>query len=423
MANLVWEMVSQVRSAYVLIKDLPYPSFESDTLTLRRPHSFEGANGKASQMKSLLMFVFVLFRYSDAGADPDTIQFLNHHLKFIKMAQTSPTEMKGLFEYQGKGSIEDKFILLAAGVNPTPPRDFKDYVDQFVSQEKTRHITEKIIPITKLLTPNVKANSAIAYVEHTMGSKSDYLYCIEKFENKKTQILSLDFCMGVLQSGPGDPIILKLIAEGQKSQPEIIKELENYKFPIHVVNVDDKGKMTQGFPSSEQTSSVAPTVPLQRPKTPVLWGKDVDVTSSVINGIKVPHSLPGPDISDLKGTDSDHNGVRDEVDRALANSYGKYKPMYQGAMKLARFYQTWFDHESLSDEQLKKLVIEESRILWCLQQIPPDPKGDPRVTGLVAAKEVNFRTFSSTLRMNFRRRLFAPLKPFPVPTGGPCNDF
>lgn len=56
----------------------------------------------------------------------------------------------------------------------------------------------------------------------------------------------------------------------------------------------------------------------------------------VINGIPVPPD-PGPTVdATLAGIDANHNGVRDDVERAIAAKYGANKQEWAAVMQIAR---------------------------------------------------------------------------------------
>lgn len=74
--------------------------------------------------------------------------------------------------------------------------------------------------------------------------------------------------------------------------------------------------------------------------TPFLADSIVD-TRTVINGIKVP-PVPDPKINNatIAGVDSDNNGVRDDIDRLVAEKFGDNPLRYQGVIELERNLQS-----------------------------------------------------------------------------------
>lgn len=67
------------------------------------------------------------------------------------------------------------------------------------------------------------------------------------------------------------------------------------------------------------------------------------VSQLIINGVAVP---PEPDTianATLLGVDSNHNGVRDDVERQIATTYGAKANQYTAAMQVAKFNQAYLE--------------------------------------------------------------------------------
>lgn len=73
-------------------------------------------------------------------------------------------------------------------------------------------------------------------------------------------------------------------------------------------------------------------------------------TRTVINGIKVP-PMPDAKINDatIAGVDTDHNGIRDDVDRALAELFGGDMRQYQSAYAVAKMLEDVISHHDNSN--------------------------------------------------------------------------
>ena len=133
----------------------------------------------------------------------------------------------------------------------------------------------------------------------------------------------------------------------------------------------------------------------------------------VINGIAVP---PEPAASVVNaspaGVDSNSNGIRDEVDRALARSYGSNPSEYGTAVVYARKRQEVFTLGTLTQAQARAAVAYELAAYQCLRA---------RVGASMArsiSAEIEFRTFNITTRSAARQQLVESAGVFILPETG-----
>jgi hypothetical protein len=140
-------------------------------------------------------------------------------------------------------------------------------------------------------------------------------------------------------------------------------------------------------------------------------------TGRQINGINVPDQpTPAQANATLAGVDTNANGVRDEVDRALASSYGTTAAHYNAAMTYAVNAQKWLANEPVTQEQAQAAIAKELAIFTCLKsQVGVD-------TARIIVQEVDLRTFNIRSRMLERQRLLqiAGVFELPISGGGSC---
>ncbi len=137
-----------------------------------------------------------------------------------------------------------------------------------------------------------------------------------------------------------------------------------------------------------------------------------------INGNIVP-AEPSQALVNVKlaGVDTDGNGVRDEVDRAIARSYGKKASEYKAAIEYAAKTQTVLGHSALSEAQAQAVIFKELEAYECLKSQVG------RETARIIAAEVELRTYhprSRSLEAN-RVRQTAGVHVLPDTGTGSCN--
>lgn len=135
---------------------------------------------------------------------------------------------------------------------------------------------------------------------------------------------------------------------------------------------------------------------------------------AVINGVPVPAD-PGPAASStIVGVDANADGVRDEVERALAKSYGADRTRYPVAMALARSLQTVLQQPpDILAPSAKSVIQAQHDAFRCAAQ----KAGLQPATQI--SSEVNLRTFNTKDRMRERRRIEQSAGAFEIQaTGG-----
>ena len=119
-----------------------------------------------------------------------------------------------------------------------------------------------------------------------------------------------------------------------------------------------------------------------------------------INGVAVP-AEPSPALANatLAGVDTNGNKVRDEVDRAIARSYGATPADYKAAMVYAAKAQAGLAQAALTEADAQFAISKELEAFECLKS----------KVGIIQARtiadEVELRTFHPRLRADERQRL------------------
>ena len=123
---------------------------------------------------------------------------------------------------------------------------------------------------------------------------------------------------------------------------------------------------------------------------------------------------PGQDSATLRGTSTNPYGVRDEVQAALLRSYGPGTPLSLASLKLASFYQTWFDKQGIGPDEAKALVLEDLRLNKCL-----DKAATTSADALSASREIVLRTFNTSARLKAKADIFKKAGAFELPNDIP----
>lgn len=132
-----------------------------------------------------------------------------------------------------------------------------------------------------------------------------------------------------------------------------------------------------------------------------------------INGIAVP-AEPSPALANatLAGVDTNGNKVRDEVDRAIARSYGATPANYNAAMVYAAKTQAGLARGAPTQAEAKAAISKELEAFECLKsQVGVD-------SARIISQEVEIRTFHPRTRMVERERLLQTAGVFELPTTG-----
>jgi hypothetical protein len=126
-------------------------------------------------------------------------------------------------------------------------------------------------------------------------------------------------------------------------------------------------------------------------------------------------ATPPPIDSELKGADANANGIRDDVETGIAQSYGATSPTTKASLALAKAYQTWFDEQTPSETRSKELVLEELRLSRCLAKANATVSADE-----TAPDEVMIRTFNTKARQQLRATILQRAGSFllPADSGG-----
>jgi hypothetical protein len=126
----------------------------------------------------------------------------------------------------------------------------------------------------------------------------------------------------------------------------------------------------------------------------------LDPKVSVINGIKVP---PMPDSkinnSTIAGVDSDNNGIRDDLDRYIAENFANDHELMLGAQKITRAKEFALTHPS------KKNVEAANKSLAC--DTPGDASSDASIGRRFAALEKLSKLERQTINTGMRGRVYA----------------
>jgi hypothetical protein len=85
----------------------------------------------------------------------------------------------------------------------------------------------------------------------------------------------------------------------------------------------------------------------------------------IINGIPVPPDPGAAKDATLAGVDSDHNGIRDEIDRWIATKYGDKPGALEAIRMVARVTQKLMVANPLNEAEAKVLVDESIDVGWC----------------------------------------------------------
>ena len=145
---------------------------------------------------------------------------------------------------------------------------------------------------------------------------------------------------------------------------------------------------------------------------PVASGSE-SVPAGEINGIAVP-AEPSPTLANatLAGVDTNGNKVRDEVDRAIARSYGATPADYKAAMVYATKAQAGLAQGSLTQVEAQAAVGKELEAYECLKS------HEGVDSARIISQEVEIRTFHPRIRMVERERLLQTAGVFELPTTG-----
>lgn len=138
-------------------------------------------------------------------------------------------------------------------------------------------------------------------------------------------------------------------------------------------------------------------------------------SSETIYGIPVPPATSA-DTSTVIGLDSNRNGLRDEVERALALDYGQKPAAYEAAVRLAKLYQTWLVSPPSTQTAARAAVLDEMRLSYCLSETPGVDREDARYM----AQSIHLKTFSTPSRMQLRRDLYKLSGPIQFPATWGC---
>lgn len=122
--------------------------------------------------------------------------------------------------------------------------------------------------------------------------------------------------------------------------------------------------------------------------------------ATVINGVQVPADPEQAARATVVGVDVNANGVRDEVERALARSYGADPSLYAVSMTLARSLQTIIQQSSEATAPSAQSLIQAQQDAF---RCAAHNAGLQRATEI--STEVTLRTFNTKERMRERRRI------------------
>ncbi|GLS05186.1 hypothetical protein GCM10007860_23360 [Chitiniphilus shinanonensis] len=109
----------------------------------------------------------------------------------------------------------------------------------------------------------------------------------------------------------------------------------------------------------------------QPPRVPALWQQiaQCDAVTPVppgntdtINGIKVPPDPGAAGRKTLAGIDADHDGVRDDVQRFLAQEVGKHPARFKYAMEMARITQQEILTASGNDREKARALFNQGTL-------------------------------------------------------------
>ena len=102
-------------------------------------------------------------------------------------------------------------------------------------------------------------------------------------------------------------------------------------------------------------------------------------SKNIINGIVVPPD-PGKNQNlTVAGVDTDHNGIRDEVDRWLATNYGKHPKLMASLQKKLRSSQKLLVSKPANSDEAMAIIYENFDVGFCtnkkmiLEKVPSGP--------------------------------------------------
>jgi hypothetical protein len=141
-------------------------------------------------------------------------------------------------------------------------------------------------------------------------------------------------------------------------------------------------------------------------------GGGASSSSSTTNGINVPPAPGSEAKSTLTGIDVNGNGVRDEVEIALAQTYGSNKSEYSAALAFAKFQQGWLAAGAITQQQAQQTFLSEMNAAQCLRNtVSPD-------MARRIATDIEIQTFNTAERHTERQRLLDQAGPMELPEVG-----
>ena len=135
--------------------------------------------------------------------------------------------------------------------------------------------------------------------------------------------------------------------------------------------------------------------------------------TNVVGPIVVPPD-PGPSASaTVAGIDSNGNGVRDEVERALAITANGSLSDFQAILKPAAAAQVWLTKPTVTEAEALNLVMDEFKQARCLRSAIADP-----IKSRLAAEAVQNQTFNTPERRKVRLTIRNQVGTIEVPLNG-----
>lgn len=136
---------------------------------------------------------------------------------------------------------------------------------------------------------------------------------------------------------------------------------------------------------------------------PTPGSPSVPIAQEVINGIAVPPDPGAAKDATLAGVDSDHNGIRDEIDRWIATKYGDKTGALEAIRMEARVKQKlMLSHPTTNGEALS-IVYESMDVGGCIGN---KLRSEGVVTDQVFNESI-IRTYNTRERIDARKNVFS----------------
>lgn len=130
--------------------------------------------------------------------------------------------------------------------------------------------------------------------------------------------------------------------------------------------------------------------------------------------ISLPSGNGNLDLTSVVGIDINQNGVRDDVEIAMAKTVVHEGATWQAVLRLARLYQSWIVDPTSDRATARARLLDEYRAIQCMQR---ETQADwAQISPL--AKELSWRTFSTENRIAIKSVLHHSAGPFIPPVLG-----